>query len=189
MTTSEYERRELLKALYSTERLAHLYKKTSYYSEQPIREFIDQMWSMVETGLHPDNKSISNTYSHLNSENIPEEEDSDDKDLAGLPFISAVSLLISYLKTNDLSHLMHIHSGIEASSIDELVIEDLSKETQENVTLITDEILKKAKSHPLTKRFREQLDIDNRKARNIDLTNKEITSSKHGSIDDITTFT
>lgn len=189
MTTPENVRRELLKALYSTERLAHLYKKTSYYSEQPIRKFIDQMWNMVETGHHPDDKSTSDTHSYLNSENIPEEEDCDGEDLAGLPFISAVSLLISYLKTNDPSHLMHIRSGIEASSIDELVIEDLSKDTDKSVVLITEEISKKAELHPLTKRFREQLNVDNRKAGTIDLTSNEIISSKTGSTDDITTFT
>jgi hypothetical protein len=84
---------------------------------------------------------------------------------------------------------MHIRSGIEASSIDELVIEDLSKDTDKSVVLITEEISKKAELHPLTKRFREQLDVDNRKAGTIDLTSNEIISSKTGSTDDITTFT
>ncbi|AWH46065.1 hypothetical protein C1926_14030 [Stenotrophomonas sp. ZAC14A_NAIMI4_1] len=181
----EEHRRELLKALYSTERLAHLFRRTTYYSEDPSRAFLDALWVTVETGSPPPFAVKKSLRSYLNSDRVPSEAECIDADHLGQQFILSLHLLLSFLKKREQHYLEYIWSGVEATHIDGLAIDEAASGSGKSTILITKELADKAHSLPVSVNFRKQLETDQEKAQSIPLNRAAIESSKVGSTDEI----
>ncbi|WP_313438429.1 hypothetical protein [Stenotrophomonas sp.] len=177
--------RELLKALYSTERLAHLFRRTSYYSEEPARAFLDALWITAETGAPPSSSTKKALRKYLNSNNLPHGDECTGADHLGQHFILSLHLLLSFIKKRDTDDLEYILSNVEGGHIFDLAIEELTKNSGTSTTLITKELSERVNSLPISVNFRNQLEIDERKSHSISLDRASIESSKAGSIDDI----
>ncbi|WP_440085696.1 hypothetical protein [Stenotrophomonas sp. S11A1a] len=174
-----------MKALYSTERLAHLFRRTSYYSEEPARAFLDALWITVETGSPPSFTTKKTLRKYLNSNSVPREDECTEADHLGQQFILSLHLLLSFIRKRDTGDLEYILSNVEGDHIFNLAIEELTKSSGTSTTLVTRELSEKANSLPISVNFRNQLEIDERKSNSISLDHASIESSKAGSIDEI----
>ncbi|WP_312710546.1 hypothetical protein [Stenotrophomonas sp.] len=185
MRLSDSDRRELLKAMYSTERLAHLFECTTYYSAEPSRSFLDAIWKTIETGIPPQPSAISSLKKYLNSDKVPNEEECTGADSSGHNFILALYMILSFFKDKNLQSLQDIYREVEGSYINDLAIADLVKGSSNSVTVITEELSARANAHPIFTSFLNQLTVDHDKAHSIPLQQKSIEASKAGSVEDI----
>jgi hypothetical protein len=185
MKILEHHRRTLLKSLYSAERLMHLFKNTSYYSEEPSRTFLDSLWTTVETGLLPPAHLAEHLQTYLKSNAVPEEENCCGLDLTGQHFISALRMLISFIKTKKTEYLEYIPNEIEGNHINDLSIDELTKNWNKTSILVTQEIQDQADRLAIKINFLHQLKIDEQKARRTPLQHEQIQLSKTGSVEEI----
>ena len=184
MSMSEELRRELLKALYSAERLFHSYKRASFFHEQPARYFLNTLWHTVETGEAPPSTLGPDIASYIQSDKVPAENRCFGIDRYGYDFIRVLETLSNFLDGRNPRILNLVYLDVETDNIDQIVI-DLTIAEGETL-LVTQEVREAINSHPLMTGLSRQLEIDAIKAQEVDLTPTGIQASKLGSVHDIT---
>lgn len=124
----------LILSLVALERLYLIYKKSSFFTEEVAREFLDACWgSMIVNGSIPQSK-IKKANSLTKSKKTPSEENCVGIDFYALSFFSGLDCLLAYLQNNDLDSLNFICKELELNLLDHYLFQDLFKEKFFNVT-------------------------------------------------------
>ena len=178
ITTSQ--RRELLRALYSTERLYLGFSASPIFQEQPARDFLDSLWNLVATGDMPTQRLMSETHLYLENAVPLDQYGISAADNKGEALVLALDSLILFLTDEPAESLDFIPDEFERFVVEEVVTDEMIDQlgpTQQTL-LETEEVRAKIESHPLMRAFANQLKMDEWKARSIDLNPMDIENSK-----------
>lgn len=178
ITTSQ--RRELLRALYSTERLYLGFSASPIFQEQPARDFLNSLWNLVATGDMPTQRLMSETHLYLENAVPLDQYGISAADNKGEALVLALDSLVLFLTDEPAESLDFIPDEFERFVVEEVVTDEMIDQlgpTQQTL-LETEEVRAKIESHPLMRAFANQLKMDEWKARSIDLNPMDIENSK-----------
>nr|WP_180164960.1 hypothetical protein [Stenotrophomonas sp. SbOxS2]NYT97935.1 hypothetical protein [Stenotrophomonas sp. SbOxS2] len=178
ITTSQ--RRELLRALYSAERLYLGFSASSIFQKQPARQFLDELWNMVATGDMPSQRLMSETDLYLENAVPLDQYGVSAADNKGEAFVLALHSLVLFLTDESSESLDFIPEEFERFVVEEVVTDEMIDQlgpTQQTL-LVTEEVRAEIDNHPLMRAFANQLKMDEWKAKSIDLNPLDIEKSK-----------
>ncbi len=174
------QRRELLRALYSTERLYLGFSASPIFQKQPSRNFLDSVWNLVATGEMPSQSLISET--DLYAENaVPlDEYGLSAADTKGEAFILALDSLVLFLGDEPAESLDFIPEEFERHVVEEVVVDEMIDRLgpAQQPLLVTKDVRAEIDNHPLIRAFVSQVQLDELKSRSIDLNPEDIEKSK-----------
>lgn len=147
----------LILSLVALERLYLIYKKSSFFTEEVAREFLDACWeSIIVNDSIPRNK-IKKANSLTKSKKIPSEENCVGIDFYALSFLSGLDCLLAYLQNNDLHSLNFIYEELEVNLLDHYLLQDLFKEKYFIVTAEHENIVRQ---HPRMIKLRQAIESE-----------------------------
>lgn len=178
ITTSQ--RRELLRALYSTERLYLGFSASSIFQEQPARNFLDSLWNLVATGDMPSQRLMSETHLYLENAVPLDQYGVSAADNKGEAFVLALDSLVLFLTDESSESLDFIPEEFERFVVEEVVTDEMIDQQgpTRQTLLVTTEVRAEIDSHPLIRAFLSQIQLDEWKSRSIDLNPEDIEKSK-----------
>ncbi|RTQ87405.1 MULTISPECIES: hypothetical protein [Stenotrophomonas] len=174
------QRRELLRALYSTERLYIEFSSSSIFQKQPARNFLDSLWNLVATGEMPSQGLISETDLYVENAVPLDEYGLSAADNKGEAFILALGSLVLFLGEEPAESLDFIPEEFERHVIEEVVVDEMIDRLgpAQQSLLVTKEVRAEIDNHPLIRAFVSQVQLDEWKSRSIDLNPEDIEKSK-----------
>lgn len=178
ITTSQ--RRELLRALYSTERLYLGFSASPIFQEQPARSFLDSVWNLVATGDMPSQDLVSETDLYVENAVPLDEYGLSAADSKGETFVLALDSLVLFLTDEPAESLDFIPHEFERSVVEGVVTDEMIDQlgpTRQSL-LVTKEVQAEIDNHPLIRAFLSQVQLDEWKSRSIDLNPEDIEKSK-----------
>ncbi|MEN6648899.1 hypothetical protein CEK00_14015 [Stenotrophomonas maltophilia] len=178
ITTSQ--RRELLRALYSTERLYLGFSASSIFQEQPARNFLDSLWNLVATGDMPSQRLMSETHLYLENAVPLDQYGVSAADNKGEAFVLALDSLVLFLTDESSESLDFIPEEFERFVVEEVVTDEMIDQQgpTRQTLLVTTEVRAEIDNHPLIRAFLSQIQLDEWKSRSIDLNPEDIEKSK-----------
>lgn len=178
ITTSQ--RRELLRALYSTERLYLGFSASSIFQEQPARDFLDSLWNLVATGEMPTQRLMSETHLYLENAVPLDQYGISAADNKGEALVLALDSLVLFLTDEPAESLDFIPEEFERFVVEEVVTDEMIDQQgpTRQTLLVTEEVRAEIDNHPLIKAFLSQVQLDEWKSRSIDLNPEDIEKSK-----------
>lgn len=178
ITTSQ--RRELLRALYSTERLYLGFSASSIFQEQPARNFLDSLWNLVATGDMPSQRLMSETHLYLENAVPLDQYGVSAADNKGEAFVLALDSLVLFLTDESSESLAFIPEEFERFVVEEVVTDEMIDQQgpTRQTLLVTTEVRAEIDNHPLIRAFLSQIQLDEWKSRSIDLNPEDIEKSK-----------
>ncbi|MBO0392822.1 hypothetical protein J1F00_00330 [Stenotrophomonas maltophilia] len=178
ITTSQ--RRELLRALYSTERLYLGFSASSIFQEQPARNFLDSLWNLVATGDMPSQRLMSETHLYLENAVPLDQYGVSAADNKGEAFVLALDSLVLFLTDESSELLDFIPEEFERFVVEEVVTDEMIDQQgpTRQTLLVTTEVRAEIDNHPLIRAFLSQIQLDEWKSRSIDLNPEDIEKSK-----------
>ncbi len=178
ITTSQ--RRELLRALYSTERLYLGFSASSIFQEQPARNFLDSLWNLVATGDMPSQRLMSETHLYLENAVPLDQYGVSAADNKGEALVLALDSLVLFLTDESSESLDFIPEEFERFVVEEVVTDEMIDQQgpTRQTLLVTTEVRAEIDNHPLIRAFLSQIQLDEWKSRSIDLNPEDIEKSK-----------
>lgn len=178
ITTSQ--RRELLRALYSTERLYLGFSASSIFQEQPARNFLDSLWNLVATGDMPSQRLMSETHLYLENAVPLDQYGVSAADNKGEAFVLALDSLVLFLTDESSESLDFIPEEFERFVVEEVVTDEMIDQQgpTRQTLLVTTDVRAEIDNHPLIRAFLSQIQLDEWKSRSIDLNPEDIEKSK-----------
>ncbi|WP_323152537.1 hypothetical protein [Stenotrophomonas maltophilia] len=174
------QRRELLRALYSTERLYLGFSSSSIFQEQPARDFLDSLWNLVATGDMPPQRLMSETRLYLENAIPLDQYGISAADNKGEAFVLALDSLVLFLTDEPAESLDFIPEEFERLVVEEVVTDEMIDQLgpTRQTLLVTKEVEAEIDNHPLIRAFVSQVQLDEWKSRSIDLNPEDIEKSK-----------
>ena len=174
------QRRELLRALYSTERLYLGFSASSIFQEQPARDFLDSLWNLVATGEMPTQRLMSKTHLYLENAVPLDQYGISAADNKGEALVLALDSLVLFLTDEPAESLDFIPEEFERFVVEEVVTDEMIDQQgpTRQTLLVTEEVRAEIDNHPLIKAFLSQVQLDEWKSRSIDLNPEDIEKSK-----------